>query len=313
MRLKCFRGLLHIYSGPSKKVTEFAIWMNRGRFTWIKIFEKRGEGHSRINASGNRYIRNRPAQRREVTQRVELGSSMACEAGTSYTEFNQSLEDSMSNNFVDLASDLSNNSAMLINSNGYSISPSIGIITFIEKGLPKGQVWNVSIGGNLYKSTNSSIEVSVPEGDVTFLAYSGIDYETSRGSSYANGGNVSFVAVNFTPAVMYSVKLTPSGIGNLTWGLNISNFMIYENRTDFSGAYEMKLPNGTYNFTVLAPDGYRYNGTLRNIVVNGTNFTAEISFQKIKTQLDRLILEISLLVILVLGLVAAAVYYYRRR
>ena len=84
MRLKCFCDLLHVYNGPSKKVTEFAIWMNRGRFTWIKIFEKRGEGHSRINASGNRYLRNRPAQRREVTQRVELGSSIAVEAGTSY-------------------------------------------------------------------------------------------------------------------------------------------------------------------------------------------------------------------------------------
>ena len=58
--------------------------MNRGRFTWIKISEKHGEGPSRINASGNRYLRNRPAQRREVTQRVELGSSMAGEAGTSY-------------------------------------------------------------------------------------------------------------------------------------------------------------------------------------------------------------------------------------
>ena len=84
MRLKCFRGLLHVYNDPSKKVTEFAIWMNRGRFTWIKISEKHGEGHSRINASGNRYLRNRPAQRREITQRVELGSSMAGEAGTSY-------------------------------------------------------------------------------------------------------------------------------------------------------------------------------------------------------------------------------------
>ena len=84
MRLKCFCDLLHVYNGPSKKVTEFVIWMNRGRCTWIKIFEKRGEGHSRINASGNRYLRNRPGQRREVTQMVELGSSMAGEAGTSF-------------------------------------------------------------------------------------------------------------------------------------------------------------------------------------------------------------------------------------
>ena len=84
MRLKCFCDLLHVYNGPSKKAAEFAIWMNRGRCTWIKIFEKHGEGHSRINASGNRYLRNRPAQRREVTQRVELGSSMAGEEGISY-------------------------------------------------------------------------------------------------------------------------------------------------------------------------------------------------------------------------------------
>ena len=36
------------------------MWMNCKRFIWIKITEKRRKAHSRINACGNRYLRNYP-------------------------------------------------------------------------------------------------------------------------------------------------------------------------------------------------------------------------------------------------------------
>lgn len=60
------------------------MWMNCKRFIWINITEKRRKAHSRINACGNRYLRNYPpGGRGQPPPVVELWSSMVCEAGTS--------------------------------------------------------------------------------------------------------------------------------------------------------------------------------------------------------------------------------------
>ena len=231
----------------------------------------------------------------------------------SYAVFNQNETTNFSLNFIDLASDITNNSNMLLTSSGYNIPSSLGIITFIEHGLPENQTWNVSINGHVYEGNNSSIEVSIPQGRFSFLAYSYIAFDTESGNSYSEGGNASFVSVDFTPAKMYMIRLIPTGIGNLTWGLSIGNFMVNKSASGISGSYQLELPNGTYDLSILSPNGYQYNGTVHNISVNGSNFSTLITFQKIRPTQNKIILEIALVVVLLAGVVGILVYYYRRR
>lgn len=232
---------------------------------------------------------------------------------TTFTGFNQSIAAEFTNNFLNLASDITNNSNLLINSSGYSISPSLGIIAFTEHGLPQGHFWNVSVDGNIYEGNNSSIEVSIPKGNFSFLAYSSIAFGTEKGESFSEGGNASFVSVDFTPAQMYMIKIIPSGIGNLSWSLKISNFMVKVNASRISGFYQLELPNGTYNLTVISPIGYQYNGTVHAIIINGSNLSTVLTFQKIRPNRDQMILEISLIVLLIAGSAGISIYYYRRR
>lgn len=234
-------------------------------------------------------------------------------SNVTYAVFNQNETTNLSLNFIDLASDITNNSDMLLTSSGYAIPSSLGIITFIEHGLPENQTWNVSINGQVYEGNNSSIEVSIPQGRFSFLAYSYITFDTESGNSYSEGGNASFVSVDFTAAKMYTIKLIPSGIGNLTWGLSIGNFMVNRSAFRISGFYQLELPNGTYDLNILSPNGYQYNGTVHNITVNGINLSTVLTFQKVRPKQNKIILEIALVVVLFTGVVGILVYYYRRR
>ncbi len=152
--------------------------------------------------------------------------------------------------------------------------------TFTETGLPQGQEWSVTFGGDYASSTTSSVSFYVPNGtyDYTVGSLSGYSSSPSSGSLTINGaGNtvsVSFVKLQ-TKSAEFDVTFTESGLSNGTkWSVTFGGVM--ENSTGKNITFAE--PNGTFQFNITHVAGYSTltkNGT---VSVSGSPVSVAVSF-----------------------------------
>lgn len=88
-------------------------------------------------------------------------------------------------------------------------------VTFLQKGLPSGMEWNVSLNGNVTDSTGSFLYFDVPNGNYSYEVskVSGYNYNLSSGNVVVNGANVTvMIGFNKIPNPWMSVGLFIGGI-----------------------------------------------------------------------------------------------------
>ncbi len=149
-------------------------------------------------------------------------------------------------------------------------------ILFSEKGLPKGDWWNVSLNGTVYSSDRSTILFGGSNGTYSFSVKNTSDYYAmpSSGIVTVKGKNV-LVNITFFLSKQYNVTFTESGLNKgTTWAIGLGNVTKYSNKTYIV----FSLVNGTYNFTVKNVTGYRTNISTIKVIVNGKNVSVNIFF-----------------------------------
>ncbi len=148
-------------------------------------------------------------------------------------------------------------------------------ITFAEKGLPIGTLWGVNLNGLSPASTNASISVMKENGTYDFSITGPSSYSAFpfAGTVIVDGSNVT-QNVTFT-YIEYPVVFVETGLPDGTnWTVNF-NGMNYTVNTD-SRTF-MKL-NGTYSYSIYAPDDYSASPSSGDVMVYGETVYVDIEF-----------------------------------
>lgn len=162
------------------------------------------------------------------------------------------------------------------------------VVTFSETGLPAGTNWTVEVyvtplsfedrGGHFNTSRESELTFALPNGTYNFRAFpaNGYDPTPYRGSFAVNGASPPPIALHFGRATLYTVTFTETGLPTGTrWGVVLQG----SDWCDPSGWWcgwsggvgggfnssrtnvlTFRLPNGTYNYTVLGVPGFSIVG-----------------------------------------------------
>ena len=133
--------------------------------------------------------------------------------------------------------------------------PILYLVTFVESGLPRNSVWNVSFGNLTNTSFNSTIAFKVTNGTYNYS----IPDVKGIASSPSNGT----IRVKGTPTKVFVVFTGPVNFTFIVSGLpSGSEWSIWINgsyHTSTSSVISVTLPNATYDFLVKVPSGYSSN------------------------------------------------------
>ncbi|HYA10689.1 MAG TPA: hypothetical protein VEH10_03330, partial [Thermoplasmata archaeon] len=150
-------------------------------------------------------------------------------------------------------------------------------VIFQEKGLQTGARWGVEVDGVTMNSTTSSLEVNATPGKLTYRinGVQGYYVTPSNTSSVTLNSTDVVVPVQFTvnrtssppPPAAFPVQFLPAGLpaGEL-WSVTL-----FPGVTKTGPDPTFELANGTYNFSVLSPQGFSTGLGAGQIVVNGAN------------------------------------------
>lgn len=146
-------------------------------------------------------------------------------------------------------------------------------ITFTQSGLPDGSTWSVTLDGISNSSTASTISFMKENGTYAY-SVSGPQYYSihpETGSLLVYGGNMSqeIVFVYIQYAVTFEATGLPSG-QNWTVQLDGSEY------TSGSGIITVMMLNGTYSYTITAPENYSATPSSGEVIVNGEGTTLGI-------------------------------------
>jgi uncharacterized membrane protein len=148
----------------------------------------------------------------------------------------------------------------------YSVtwSKTLYAVTFIESGLPSGTFWNVTFGGMMGTSSNSSIVFRVQNGTYYYIVPSinGIKSSIKNGSLTVSG-NAANILVRFIFPVNYTF-LEQGLPSKASWSVWING--TYHNSS--SSVIVVTLPNGTYTYVVRLPSGYIATPIIGNVTWN---------------------------------------------
>jgi uncharacterized protein YcnI len=133
-------------------------------------------------------------------------------------------------------------------------------VTFAETGLPAGTAWGVVVAGQTYSGTSSTIQFAVRNGT---YAYTIVDVPGWHQGSVPYSGTIVIagdplvVPTLAFAAVTYPVSFTESGLpAGSEWGVTIGGTTSHSAST----ALAVRLPNGTYAYTVAPPPGWHVSG-----------------------------------------------------
>lgn len=233
----------------------------------------------------------------------------------SYQPYNNSVQENLSSNLVDVGTYIQNNSQTIMNDSSYQILPSTSMDVFVESGLPHGQSWEILVGGTTFTSINSTIQARVPSGLNSYLAYSGLNYSVTNGDVTGSSSNVSFVEVDFTTVPLYPVTFRPEGIGNGTWSLGVANSLQGIREFNGSGSFTIDLPNGSYQYYVVSPQGYTHNSSTDSFSVQGNSTVIIVNFEPTGLQLILHYVPLILVILIAasIGIVSYTAIKRRRR
>jgi len=162
-------------------------------------------------------------------------------------------------------------------------------LTFMEKGLAKGQSWCVSLDGakscsrttsqkfvNLTASSvygDYSYAVLSPLADQQITAKVGKTVVASSGSLDLTGSET----VAYTFAYAYAVTFTETGLTTGTlWSVTIGKLT----ESSKGATIEFNLTNGTYSYKIGAIGGYTSAGMPKKAVVNGAATSVAVTYTK---------------------------------
>lgn len=155
-------------------------------------------------------------------------------------------------------------------------------VTFVERGLPRGDGWYVNMSGQPSSGdiTSNSFSTTLPNGTYTYTISSlNLSYMSSSGSFAVNGisetVNVSFTGVTYK--IIFSENGLPSGN---YWFVNITG-------EQFSGpvagtSYNISLQNGTYNYSVSTTNKDFRPVYINSFIVNGSSGSQPVKFVPVK-------------------------------
>ena len=155
-------------------------------------------------------------------------------------------------------------------------------VTFNEVGLSTGTPWNVTLGGELLKSTTSTITFSEPNGTYSYTVSSNTTdiIQPSTGTVSVNGEHA-YQAVMFSSSTQktYSVTFTETGLpSGLQWGVSMNGSMTTSVSSDISFA----LPNGTYSYNIESPVNYGASPHSGSVGVRGKDANVSTTFTLMK-------------------------------
>ncbi len=155
-------------------------------------------------------------------------------------------------------------------------------ITFIEKGLPSGMDWNLTLEPDkMVTSNNTSISFDLVNGSYNFSISVISGYRTQNYSItvVVNGSGLrSYIT---WVAVTYPVTITETGLSSgATWSVTlITNQGGKEKNLTLnttSNSITFNVTNGSYSYVVTLPQGYRGSLTKSTISVVGSAITTKL-------------------------------------
>lgn len=172
-----------------------------------------------------------------------------------------------------------NNSTITVSSNdtiiNISWSPVLFKVKIMDRDLPMGVTWGISIGNISRETSTSAIEIYEPNG--TFMIHpftSSGNYSSVNIELRVKGANVD-LNVTFSP-VLYNVQFITQNYRGI-WYVNLSN-------GKFSGpisgsSYTFALLNGSYSFrTAISNKIYRPSSSSGSFTVNGASLLKTVNF-----------------------------------
>ncbi|MGC9122676.1 MAG: thermopsin family protease [Thermoplasmata archaeon] len=144
----------------------------------------------------------------------------------------------------------------------------VGVVKFIENGLPNGTSWSVNINNISYTSNSDVISINLTYGKYSFNVFipNNNNYTINPSSGIINLNSPYYVEqINFTEKY-YQLQFITSFNQRL---------IIYVNGIQYTFLRELTLnvTNGTYIFNVQTPDGYSANPQSGKIIVSSLNNT----------------------------------------
>ena len=172
-----------------------------------------------------------------------------------------------------------------VNGNGvlveFSFIRPIYTINLTETGLLKGTNWDISVNGNIYKTTKNYYSFSEYNGTVLNIIIYEVANKYYPSPQYINftvNKNVSFTVI-YTNYIR--VTFTESGLpSGSTWYVNLTNGQTFSSTNDTVSFSE---PNGTYSYTIATTDKtYEPSLPSGSLTVNGTSISKSVAFTEVK-------------------------------
>ena len=156
-------------------------------------------------------------------------------------------------------------------------------VSFVQRGLPPGSTWAVTLGGlKMFTAMGSMTFFELNGSYVYQIALTpGFEVAKSNGVVTVDGSSIS-ETVTFTPFT-FAVSFAETGLKSGTmWSVKIEG--VYGSSLNIvqsakTQAISFKLTNGTYLYEVLPTHGYYLNQTSGLVKVSGTNITVLLSWK----------------------------------
>jgi outer membrane protein assembly factor BamB len=151
-------------------------------------------------------------------------------------------------------------------------------VTFTERGLPKGTLWNVTIGAEMIRSNTSTIVFTEPNGTYSFQVGIVPGWKTTDSESVQVAGSAAFVTCMFAPVkyvITFKERWLPSGTNwSVTVGATtLSSTLSYIN---------FHLTNGSYSFSVANVANYSRTPASGTFAVAGSESTILVKFSIVR-------------------------------
>ena len=149
-------------------------------------------------------------------------------------------------------------------------------LSFVEKGLPAGTEWNVTVGSETLASVGQEITFFLPHGSYSYTISHFSEYSQTKLVGTVMISKDTVIGVTYS-LVSYKVYFKESGLPkNSGWYLNISGFMGM--KTD-GNSISAVLPNGTYYYNTSTSNGnFSPKDNSGSFTVSGSEATVNIDF-----------------------------------
>ncbi len=154
-------------------------------------------------------------------------------------------------------------------------------VEFIEKGLPSGTSWAVTLGSVTQESNTNTITMYLQNGTYNFSAEKFSKYYILAPSSVTVDGKQVSVSVTYSK-VVYQVSFDESGLPTgAQWYVSLSSG---QSNSATGSVISFNELNGTYSYAVkFSGSGYKASPASGTITVNGASVSVHIDFSSTYT------------------------------